>query len=118
MNQIIYRIQDENGRGPFKPGFSKNWIQEREDHFNLVPWIYEFGPVHEDVMSHEVSGCGCKTIDQLKRWFNEDEYKTLLGYGYKSVKMSVDRVLAESNIQVFFANSRPLQEGVEVFELY
>lgn len=28
----IYRVQDADGRGPFKPGFSRKWVIDRDDH--------------------------------------------------------------------------------------
>ena len=35
----VYRVQDADGRGPFKPGFSHQWVEERADHENLLPWF-------------------------------------------------------------------------------
>jgi len=96
--ETVYRIQDKDGRGPFKPGFSHRWVQSRDDHENLVPWFVEFGPIHKTICTFEVAGTGCESIKQLRRWFTKKEYKRLRGYGYMAVKMDVDRILASSEI--------------------
>lgn len=114
----VYRIQDDEGRGPFRPGFSKTWVKERADHENLIPWYDEFGPVHNNVLSGAWSGCGCLSKKQLRRWFTKPEYRKLKKHGYRAVKMKVGRVLAESEIQCFFSRSKPLSEDVESFKLY
>ena len=43
MSNEIYRVQDAQGRGPWKPGFSHRWVEDRPDHYNLPPWFVEFG---------------------------------------------------------------------------
>ena len=83
----IYRIQDKDGRGPWKPGFSHRWVEIRPDHNNLPAWYEEFGPLHNYISYGEHCGSGCKTIDQLRRWFTKSEYRTLLKYGYRAVRM-------------------------------
>jgi hypothetical protein len=117
-DEIIYRIQDKDGRGPWKPGFSHKWVETRPDHDNLIPWMYEFGPVHERACTWEHIGCGCLTIEQLRRWFTESEYRKLLGYGYISVKIKPGRILASNNTQCVFARTIPLKKDIEVFSLY
>ena len=114
----IYRIQDKDGRGPWKPGFSKKWVEVREDHDNLPSWFFEFGPVHKTAFTWESVGSGCLTIDQLRRWFTESEYKTLLRHGYNAVKMGASRILASSNIQCVFTRNKPLNVDCDVFNLY
>lgn len=114
----IFRIQDKAGRGPWKPGFSIHWVESREDHKNLHPWIFEFGRVDKQVLFGEHCGSGCETIDQIKRWFTPREYKTLLSHGYRLVKMEVNRVIAKSDIQLFFGRAKPLNVDVEVIPLY
>ena len=115
----IYRIQDKKGRGPFKPGFSHEWVEWREDHRNLLPFYDDFGYIAEE-RNHlgKVFGCGCRTKKQLKRWFTESEYKRLLDAGYHAVKMNVDKVIAESDIQLVFARKRKLKYGAKKIKLY
>lgn len=114
----VYRIQDKNGRGPWKPGFSHLWVEDRPDHENLPPWFFEFGPVHLKAFTWEHLGSGCRTVEQLQRWFTESEYRKLLTWGYQAVKIEVGRVLAESDRQVFFARKVPLCCDLSVIDLY
>ncbi len=118
MSGIIYRIQDKDGRGPYKPGFSKTWIEGREDHDNLGPGYIEFRRV--DLLAHygEHIGCGCRTLEQLRRWFTPLEHKRLQKHGYRAVKMKIDRMLAESDVQCVFARNKPLKEDFEEVQIY
>lgn len=118
----IYRIQDADGRGPWKPGFSHRWVQYREDCDNLVPWFVEFDRCEILVSVRRLRNCffgvGCRSREQLRRWFTKQEYSTLLEFGYRSVKMEVDTILAESDIQIVFMRVSPLKRDVEPFDLY
>ena len=118
MPELIYRVQGMDGRGPFKPGFSKKWIEDRPDHDNLLPWMVEFGAVHKMACTWENIGCGCLTIEQLRRWFTRTEYEKLLDYGYVAVKMQPSRILARSDIQCVFTRAVPLRHDVQPFMLY
>lgn len=114
----VYRVQDKDGRGPWKPGFSHRWVETRPDHDNLLPWPFEFGRVDRKAISGMHLGCGCKTLDQLRRWFSETEYDALLGLGYCAVKMKVGRILGESETQCVFERAKPLKSDVKVIHLY
>lgn len=118
MTETIYRLQDEKGRGPFKPGFTAEWLAPRADHENLKPWYVEIGPVHLLLRKGMACGCGCSSVEQLRRWFTAEEYKRLLGHGYKAVSLEADRLLGSSKIQCVFERVRPLHEDVTEFELY
>ncbi len=115
---VVFRIQDGEGRGPWKPGFSHRWVEYREDHRNLVPWFVEFGNVHLTALDGEHIGSACRTLDQLRRWFTPSEYATLQVYGYRAVRMEVGRLLAESAKQVLFGRAKPLNSDVIGVELY
>jgi hypothetical protein len=117
----IFRIQDVDGRGPWKPGFSNKWVISRDDIENLIPWPVQFDApkiLHQIVKSKMHSGCACRSIDQLRRWFTPAEYETLRKYGYEAVRMHADRILAESTIQLVFLRDMPLNEGGKVIDLY
>ena len=118
MTNLVYRIQDNEGRGPWKPGFSKCWVEPRSDHEKLIPWYMEFGLVHLSASHGMHFGCGCTSIDQLKRWFSPTEYHRLVEFGYHAVHMKVGRILARSNIQCVFERAAPLHKDVSPFELY
>lgn len=115
---IVYRVQDKDGRGPWKPGFSDRWVEDRDDHDNLPPFMYEFVNALDHAIIGMVFGCGCRTLVQLQRWFTPTEYATLKELGYECVKMEVGRILAESDIQCVFERNKPLRDDVEIVELY
>ena len=114
----VYRVQDKDGRGPWKPGFSHRWVEDRDDHDVLIPWYQEFGRVERLAIAGMHLGCGCRTIEQLRRWFTLKEYKKLVEFGYRAVSMGCGRALGESDIQVVFERSRPLREAVTPISLY
>lgn len=115
MNEVfIYRVQDKDGRGPFKPGFTKRWTDYNGP---LTPptFLEQFGPVHRNALPGEHVGCGCRSLQQLRLWFTPKEMKWLLKHGYQIVKLDVVRILAESDSQLVFARHKPLHVGaVEV----
>ena len=115
---IVYRIQDAEGRGPWKPGFSQFWVEDRDDHDLLRPWYEQFGRVDRKAIVGMHIGCGCQTVEQLRRWFTPTEYARLVRYGYKAVRMNVGRILGESDIQCVFERSIPLARDVHEFDLY
>lgn len=113
----VYRVQDKQGRGPWKPGFSHQWVEDREDHENLPPWVLEFPRIIEKFRRGFVYGCGCTTLNKLRRWFTESEYQKLVKLGYRAVKMEAI-VLGESDIQCVFERFKLLNQDVEEIELY
>jgi hypothetical protein len=121
LKATILRVQDEEGRGPWRPGFSRLWVRDRADHDALIPWPQQFGMgiiQRSDRHAGSHFGCGCRTVEQLQRWFTAAEYETLTRYGYQAVRLDVDRILAESDIQLVFQRARPLRAGAEPFDLY
>lgn len=116
----IYRIQDKFGRGPWKPGFSHQWVEDRDDHDNLLPMMNMgvFRQMHDMAVRGYVFGFGCKTVEQLRRWITPTEYQKLREFGYRAVKMKVDHILQESYVQCAFARKKRLSKNVVVFRLY
>jgi hypothetical protein len=80
--------------------------------------MYQFPGVLNNSIVGMNLGCGCRTIEQLRRWVTPTEYATLCRYGYVAVKMIVDRILAESDIQCVFEREKPLYEEVDPVDLY
>lgn len=113
---IVYRVQDIEGRGPYRPGFSHTWVA---DHGPAKPpsWIDEFGMgLLKKARPHEALGCAFRTLEQARKWFLQEELDRLVLLGYRLVKMDVDRVLAESEHQLVIARSKPLALDVETVE--
>lgn len=107
--QMIFRVQDKDGRGPFKPGFSKHWL-DHELHCQHRSWIEEFGL---EILSNRKEGeylaCGCRSMQKIREWFSDSELERLRDFGYDIVTIDIDRVIAESDNQVVFARRRPLK---------
>lgn len=106
----VYRIQDAEGRGPYRPGFSGRWTDD--DHHRNPPFYVEFGlpigSIAKRFKMDESGGCAFRKIDDLTRWFSVPERSKLEGLGYFIASMEVDRIIAESRNQVVFARRKPL----------
>jgi hypothetical protein len=117
----VFRVQDKHGRGPWKPGFSHTWVEDRDDHLNLPPWPVEFGGF-ENVLRKSAKGmhlgCGCISVEQLKRWFTFSEYLKLISLGYSAVEVEADNILAQSDVQCVFNRRMPLNFGASPVNLY
>lgn len=113
-----FRIQDDEGRGPWRPGFSHRWVEDRPDHKNLLPWMVEIGPVHRLALFGEHIGSACETLSQLQRWFTESEYRTLRRLGYQCVSISGARVLGRSATQCVIASAKPFRAVSSPIALY
>ena len=114
----VFRVQDKDGRGPFRPGFSQKWVILRKDHDNLIPWYEEFGRVDQKLLDGEHGGSACRNIRQLRRWFTKREYKKLREFGYRAVGLDVDRIIAESGVQVFIGSSQQFKVKPTYIRLY
>lgn len=112
MSVRVYRVQDGEGRGPFRPGFSRRWFEERDSYPPAyLEWFGDLRPILRD---GEYGGCGCRSIEQLRQWFRPTELDTLRLFGYAVVSMDVDRVIAENENEIVFARRKPLRFGVQV----
>lgn len=113
MSIEIYRIQGSEGRGPFKPGFSRLWVDSTDTN-RPEPAPPDFRRIHFE--PGFVYGCGCRSMDQLRIWFNGTELARLRDMGFKAVRMVVDRIEFEDDFQVVFRRRRPLTQGFEIVE--
>lgn len=113
---ILYRVQDQAGRGPWRPGFSRQWVEPSDEAGRLMETLMDLLPFEAIQMlpEHLHYGCACRTKASLLAWFLPPEIRRLQAFGYRIVRMQVDAVLAESQWQVFFARRRPLAEGATV----
>lgn len=114
---IVFRVQDNAGRGPWKPGFSHKWVEDRPDHDNLPPWFVEFGRVDRRAITGMTTGSACMTLEQLRRWFNPSEYAKLCKLGYRAVRLDAS-VLAESSVQCFVQRAKAFNVDAEIVDLY
>lgn len=107
----IFRIQRPDGRGPFRPGLTEQWIGEPR-------WLERPSLIEEFDMRDIIAkvagrhmGCGFKTVDQLRAWFDVNERAKLARMGFHIVTMTVDEIVAESPSQLVFARKVPLRIG-------
>ena len=114
----IFRVQDKDGRGPWKPGFSESWVIPRRDHDNLPPWYEEFGDISDQLFLFPHFGVGCRTIKQLRRWFSKKEYSHLRSLGYRAICLEPDTIIVESEIQCVFGRSIPLNTKISGIRLF
>ncbi len=110
----VYRIQDAEGRGPFRPGVSSQWVDKND----LLPpptWMGEFGGhLMKELRPGEFAGCAVRELAQLSKWFSPTEMPRLRALGYRLVALHADRILAQSPNQVVFARRRPLNSGATI----
>lgn len=110
---MVYRVQCEDGRGPWRPGFSRHWIDGDAPEGRLSETVMDLIPVEEILalpMSHHY-GCGCRSLPDLMLWFTPLERYRLKVLGFYPVRILADHVVRESEWQVFFARQRPLWDG-------
>lgn len=115
MNHRVYRVQDDEGRGPYRVGFSHVWTDA--DHHNRNPSIFDdfnLAPERLRELWHpsENGGCAFRNTAQLCSWFSSSERRRLEELKYSIVSMLVDRIIFESERQLVFARRRPLRLGV------
>lgn len=106
----VYRMQDRQGRGPFKPGFTAKW--KGYNGLDMLPLYMELGisPQAMDELCpvDMFCGIGCASLEMFTRWFDRTERRRLFGFGYAMVVFEPSRILAETPTQVLFAHCWPL----------
>lgn len=112
----VFRVQDTDGRGPFKPGFSKNWADEQfAPGIKALPTMMEeFGwdLIEREGRAGEHFGTAVRSVDRLNAWFSPTEQRKLEALGFSIVSLIPGRILAESENQLIFARKAPLRCGV------
>ena len=111
----VYRIQDREGRGPFRPGFSHVWADKdfAPGQEELPPWPIEFGAdlIERRGLPGEHYGSAVLKRRALDRWFSQAEQLRLAALGFHVVSIKADRILAESKNQVVFASRLPFAQA-------
>jgi hypothetical protein len=112
---MLYRIQDREGRGPFKPGFTMTWISDRDSERYRMGSIFEElglppGDLHRLIPFGVHAGCACVSEEQLRRWFTREEMRRLKRAGYGVCEFEPDIIIAETATQVLFGMKSPLSE--------
>lgn len=110
----VFRIQDCEGRGPFRPGFSTMWLDDDVgDRVALPSWIEEFGDDAFDGVPDGAHGFSAvRSLDKLCEWFTASERSRLYTFGFSVVEVPNANVIHESQHQVLCWREQPLRFGI------
>jgi len=116
MKVSVYRIQDKEGRGPFKPGYTEKWLDADRTYFPKAPireqlWIKKIAD--PDLHLAFV----CETVEQLKNWVSATEYARIKEDGYSAVKITVDKIWTLDG-QAIAGRKRQYRKQAIPFTLY
>jgi hypothetical protein len=120
MKTWVYRVQDHEGRGPYRPGLSVRWLDPtREGKGGETPDVFsEFGIVWMGkILSGQAAGCAFRSLDQLTSWFSKSELRRLYRLGFSVVTFEADAILAESKHQMVIARNCPLRADVREIKM-
>jgi hypothetical protein len=99
QGKSLLRIQDKEGRGPFKPGTTSKWSETNYLQKMLKPYF--------DRGLH--IGCAVRG-NRLDEWFSKNEQVKLRLLGYQIVTIDNYELVCESSSQVIFASKKKLSE--------
>lgn len=107
------RMQDAQGRGPFRPGFTHKWLNKTDAEMVDLPAIHqELLSFHQIVAREHRKGFhlgnAAEGWEQFHRWFNQNEVLTLAALGFSIVDCSACRLIARTPNQVFIGSRYPL----------
>lgn len=111
----VFRIQDRDGRGPWRPGLSLQWVDADAPAGRLVETVFDLIPLSllrtlvRDTSLHY--GCACRTLAELMAWLTPVERARLAILGFHPVQLRVDLVIAESPWQLVVGRVRPFADG-------
>jgi hypothetical protein len=110
---VAYRVQAADGRGPWRPGFSLEWIDADAPADRLVETVFDLVPLAElrRLPSTMVYGSACRSYAALMAWFTACERLRLAAHGYFPVRLLADVIVAESDWQLLIGRRRPFTDG-------
>ena len=116
MKITVYRIQDSEGRGPFRPGVTQKWIDAERTYFPKAQiqeqlWIKKIADPELNL------AFVCTSIEQMKIWVSETEYDRLMKLGYNAVKIDVDKIWHLGK-QAIAGRKKQYRKQAIVFSLY
>lgn len=110
---LVYRVQDRDGRGPFKPGMTDRWRDL--DGNDFPPVQAEFGLSWLDEIPRGWHcGCAFRGPAHAAEWFSAAECDRLARLGYELVTLSGCRVIRESRHQMIVARPAPFRQRARV----
>jgi len=112
---IFYRIQNARGEGPFYPGITRKWIDESIDRPQAP--IQEQIKLLRNRKEGEYYCSACETVDDLRFWFSEAEYKKLKKLGYFAYKVEAELV-GRFERQCLISSTKKLKKISISFQIY
>lgn len=111
---MLLRMQDKAGRGPWKPGFSNQWVDHNR-RFDLPALQEDFGPLLRSMVDAAFNrglhlGAAVRGVERFNQWFTPAERVKLAMLGYVIVDASACEVLGETKYQVLIGCADPLSE--------
>jgi len=115
----LYRIQDKDGRGPWRPGFSEAWVDYGKDDRLCPPVQIEFPKWEKAIWRARGSGlahfgCCVEGIRGIHQWFTPDEIRKLRGFGFRLVDASSLVSICTGKHQIIGGSVMPLAYLPEV----
>ena len=113
MTPLVYRVQDRDGRGPWRPGLSHKWIDDTAPAGRLTETVMDLMSIAalRALPRTMHYGSACRSRAALFEWFTPIECTRLATLGFYPVQLRADIVLVESPWQLLIGRSRPFTEG-------
>ncbi len=107
----VYRVQDGDGRGPYKPGLTKYWADCDALSDHITETIMDLAGGLDKLQALPAGwhyGCACDSPMALAKWFTPTEAHRLYEMGYTPVSLAADKILFRSDKQMLIACKKPL----------
>ena len=114
----VYRVQDSEGRGPWRPGFSMTWMDDdvADRQASLPSIIEEFGmeALEKAFSSGRYHATACRSMDELRNWFTPEEMRRLASFRFSIVEIRDADIVLQGERQAVIARDRPMAVGVQL----
>lgn len=110
---MLLRVQDREGRGPYRPGLSERWVDAWRT--SQLPPIYEEVPSFVALVNNAHReglhiGCAVRGLEAMLAWFSPMELMRLHDMGFGIVDASACEVLMETKHQLVIGSKSPLRD--------
>ena len=111
--ELLLRVQDHSGRGPWRRGLSSQWVDDSR-RFDLPSLQKDFGfnlkPMIDAAFKQGLHlGTAVRGADRFNEWFTAPERVKLAMLGFRIVDCSSCEVLGETKWQVLIGSPEPLK---------
>jgi hypothetical protein len=112
----VYRIQDAQGRGLFKPGMSEKWLDKDRTFLPEAP-VKELMRISRQAGSEFHLAFACLSLEDLRKWVSKTEYARLQKLCYYACSLEVEK-FHPLEYQVIAGRKRPYRKGAKLINLY